>query len=302
MVSTLSMVFMSASAIIAFGLPVFLFLFMRKKYQLKVVPMLVGAAAFIIFALCLEQIMHFIVLRPGADGTIALLTDSPALYALYGIFAAGIFEETARFISFNLLKKRYRGIGTGLSYGIGHGGIEAILLAGFSMIGNLTISVMINTGSTVILGDSPQIASVLSALTDTEPSMFLLSGVERIFAVVFHISASVIVWVAVNKAGRIWLYPVAVFLHAGFNVSAVLYQIGVIKSIISVECIVGISAVVVVLLAFLIYKKSGPDKDFGSDKNPDLSNDSASGADSAPGNDPALVGDSAPGNDTGSKI
>ncbi|MDR0538038.1 MAG: YhfC family intramembrane metalloprotease [Tannerellaceae bacterium] len=58
---------------------------------------------------------------------------------------AGLFEETARFISFKILKKKYNGIGTGLAYGIGHGGIEAVLLAGLSMIVSIVFCIMINT-------------------------------------------------------------------------------------------------------------------------------------------------------------
>ena len=64
---------------------------------------------------------------------------------------AGIFEETARFVSFKILKKIFTGISTGLSYGIGHGGIESVLLAGFSMIAGLVFGILINTGNIGII-------------------------------------------------------------------------------------------------------------------------------------------------------
>lgn len=249
MVSTSSIVCMLVSAVISIGLPVALFLAFRKRFGFKVVPMLVGAAAFIVFALVLEQLMHTLVLRPGPDGSIALRSN-PLLYMLYGAFAAGIFEETGRFVSFKLLKKKYTGVGTGLSYGIGHGGIEAILLAGVTMIGNLAISTALNSGASV-----PLSAAQLAALTQTPAYMFLVGGVERIFAVVIQISLSVIVWHAVNTKAKTWLYPVAILIHAAIDAPAALYQSGAIQSLFLVEGIVAVCATAVAMFAIFTNRK-----------------------------------------------
>ena len=255
MVPVLSMVFMGVSAVISIGLPFALFLILKKKYALKVIPALTGAAAFIIFALVLEQLLHMLVLNPDANGNIALRTSNPFLYVLYGIFAAGIFEETARFLSFNLLKKKYTGIGTGLSYGIGHGGIEAGLLAGITMIGNLVLSIMIISGSAEIMNSLPLGAAQLSALTDTGSFLFLVSGIERIFAVVIQISLSLIVWYSVDKKGKWWLFPLAVLLHALIDIPAAMSQTGAISNIALVEGIIFIEAIAVAMLAVYICKK-----------------------------------------------
>ena len=72
MIPVLSIVFIGVSAAVSIGLPIALFFAFRKKYGLKIVPMLVGAAAFIVFAMVLEQLLHYFVLRPGPDGSIAL--------------------------------------------------------------------------------------------------------------------------------------------------------------------------------------------------------------------------------------
>lgn len=47
----------------------------------------------------------------------------------FGILAAGIFEETARLIGFHLLKKSYPTFATSLAYGLGHGGIEMLIMS-----------------------------------------------------------------------------------------------------------------------------------------------------------------------------
>jgi len=245
---------MIVSAVISFGLPIILFLVWRKKYELKVIPMLFGAAAFFLFAMTLEQIMHMLVLRPGADGSIALADNSPVLYMLYGVFAAGVFEETARFLSFLLLKKKYDGIGTGLSYGIGHGGIEAILVAGLAMISSIAMSVTINSGNAAIFGSNPAVLAQIETLIGTAPALILLSGIERIIAVSVHISLSMLVWCAVKVKGKMWLYPVSIVLHAIVNLAPVMYQTGVIENIILIEGIILVKAVLIAIAASRVCK------------------------------------------------
>ncbi len=254
LVPVLSIIFMGVSALIGFGLPLILFFIWRKKYDLKVAPALVGAAAFFIFAMILEQLLHAIVLRPASDGTIAL-TSQPFFYVLYGTLAAGVFEETARFFSFHFLKKKYQNFGTSLSYGIGHGGIECIMILGFSMISTLIFSLTINTGAAATLGDSSQVLATIETLTTSSPILFLAGGFERILAMTIHISLSVLVWTSVNRTGKWWLYPVSILLHALANTAAALLQCGVLKSIILVEAITCIAAILLAVIAVFTMKK-----------------------------------------------
>ena len=250
MVSILSMIFMGITVVISIGLPICLFLVLRRKFELKVVPLLVGVAAFIVFAMVLEQLLHMLVLRP-VNGVIELM-NNPLLYVLYGIFAAGIFEETARFLSFLLLKKKYKSVGTGLSYGIGHGGIEATIIAGLPMINYIVLSVMINSGTASVLGNSVQ--AQLTALVSTAPHIFLISGFERIMAIITHISLSLLVWFAVDRKDKWWLFPTAIILHAIVNIPAVLMQVGIIKNIILTEGLLAVNALVLAMIAVLVCK------------------------------------------------
>ena len=98
-VPVLSIVFMAVSAILAIGVPVCLFIAARKKFNAKVIPMLFGIAGFVIFALVLEALVHRIVIGRFIQ------TSNKVLYIIYGALMAGLFEESARFIAFNILKK-----------------------------------------------------------------------------------------------------------------------------------------------------------------------------------------------------
>jgi uncharacterized membrane protein YhfC len=256
MVPVINIVLMGVSALIAIGLPVGLFLFWRRRKGLKLMPLLAGAAVFIVFSLVLESLLHSIVLAPDPlTGAIALKSQ-PVLYVLYGCLAAGIFEETGRFLAFLLLRKRYSGVGTALSYGIGHGGIEAVLLVGLSMVSSIAIAVMINTGGTdVVALLGPTGPEVVDSLVSTSTALFLISGFERVFAIAIQISLSVIVWYAVTTKGKLWLYPAAILLHALIDVAAAVYQTGAALNIYLVEGSVAAAAVIVAVLAWLVHKK-----------------------------------------------
>jgi len=215
---------MVVSAAICVVLPVFIFFFWRKKYNLKAIPLLCGIAVWIMFAYILQSIMHGLVLERTADGTIKLLNESPRLYVIYAILAAGIFEESGRFIAFKLIRKRHNDIGTGISYGLGHGGIEATMLVGLLMINYILFSTMVNSGNTAAFGDDIDILAPIGVLQDTPSVMFLVGGIERIMALAVHISLSIVVLCSVVKKDVLWLYPVAIVLHAAVNLAPAMFQ------------------------------------------------------------------------------
>ncbi|GHT13780.1 putative membrane protein YhfC [Bacteroidia bacterium] len=247
-VPILSIVFMAISALISVGVPAALLIYWRKKYKTPLVPAFVGVVAFIVFALLLERGVHYVVLSRYH------LIEKPLLYMAYGALMAGIFEETARWLSFQWLKRKYNSIGTGLSYGIGHGGAEAFLLVGLAMMSNIAISAVINTDNTALLDKMHLPAETMALFFSTEPILFLVSGMERIFAIAVQISLSVLVFHAV-VSGKKWLFPLAILLHALVDAPAALMQAGAITNVWVVEGIVLACAVLLVCLAVNVHKK-----------------------------------------------
>jgi uncharacterized membrane protein YhfC len=260
-IPALSIVFMIFSVLVSIALPVAIFIFIKIKYKATVFPMLIGMASFILAVLVLEQFAHSLFLSTDADGNITLLSK-PILYMLYGSFMAGIFEESARYVSFRLMRKKYSGFETSLAYGIGHGGIESIMLVGLVMLNNLVFSIAINNGSAESLtaGMQPdalaQFESQVGAMAATAPYMYLIAGVERILAMTIHLSLSVIVYFSVVKKGQFWLFPLAIVLHAVANFPAALAQAGVLKNTLVVEGIILVVAVLLVFTARFIYMKN----------------------------------------------
>ena len=107
------------------------------------------------------------------------------------------------------------------------------LIAGLSMISNISSSLAINAGRMEELlvpfegAAADQMRLALETLM-THPSWeFLLAGVERISAVVLHLCLSVLVWFAV-KEKKYGFYLAAIAMHAAVDgVTVVLSRMGV---------------------------------------------------------------------------
>ena len=204
--STLAIVF---TLVFSIALPIGLMLLFRRKGG-KWTTFLVGAATFVLFAMFLEPILHNLVSRSPLW---AVLQGNIWLYGLYGGLAAGVFEETGRFLAFKLVLKKEREPITALSYGAGHGGIEAILLVGLTMVSNLMLAALVSSGGTT----DPVVLEAAAQLAATPAEMFLWAAVERLGAVVLHLSLSILVFASVRTPGKKWLFPAAILTHAAAN-------------------------------------------------------------------------------------
>ena len=256
MVGTFSLFGMVFSLLIALVGPVVLAILWARKTPLGARTTLAGAGTFIVFALILEQLLHYVVLVaiPNLGATI---TGNPLLMGLYGGFAAGIFEEVGRFLVLSFILRKSRCWKQGVAFGIGHGGIEAFILLGLTSINNLAYSLMINSGSfdsiisAVPAAQQEPLMAAKDALISTSSAMFFVGGLERIFAVTCHIAFTLIVLYAIRKR-KIAFLGLAILLHAALDFPAALCQAGVIP-IWGSEVILGIFAAA--SLTFIILSK-----------------------------------------------
>ena len=175
---------------------------------------------------------------------------------LYGGLMAGIFEETARFISFKFIIKDKNLLKT---YGIGHGGIEAILIGGISSLNSIVYAMLINKGGfqSIMEGalvPKEVISTIYDKFINSSSFMWAMPGVERLLAMLIHISLSIIVLYAVKERKYIY-YIIAILLHAIINFPAALYQVGVIKNLFVVEGILLVEVVIIVVYIFKIFIK-----------------------------------------------
>jgi uncharacterized membrane protein YhfC len=251
MVPVLSFVFMAISAVIAIGLPILLVIWVMKKFKPGFWAVLSGMIVFfvlqIVFRLTLIQL--FGLTKFGQ----AFIANNMLLYLAILSLSAGLVEEFGRFFAFKVMLKKKHEFRHGIAYGIGHGGIEAIILVGLAFVSNIVVAVLINNG---VLASLPGIGAeaiqpTIDVMVNTPSIQFLLGGFERVFAICLHIALSIMVLHGVRKR-QIGFTLLAILIHGAVNFIAVCLAQYV--NIYLSEAFLLIVALACVLYVILMYK------------------------------------------------
>ncbi|MCP4421123.1 MAG: YhfC family intramembrane metalloprotease [Chloroflexi bacterium] len=189
-------------------------------------------------------------------------TDNLPILALFLGLSAGTFEETARYLSYRFWAKDARSWGQGLMLGIGHGGIEAILLGVIGLI-NFTVLLGLKNGYFAgILATVPEDQLYLAdeqinALFSVPASMALLGATERVYALMLHLSASLLVLQVFVRGQLRWL-GAAIVWHAVID-TAVVYIVftwGAVET----EIVLGLLSFISVGLIFWLHQPEPVEK------------------------------------------
>ena len=250
------------TVILMIAIPVIFFVYWRKKHkqQTKIGYLIAGAVGFIVSARVLELGVHLFCIV--ADNPVSrFINGNTIAFVFYGIIMAGVFEECGRHIVLKYIMKKNRTPENAVVYGIGHGGIEILVVLLPAMITNLAVAVLFSSGN---------VENALSALNITEqtaaaalPSvqaaaafdytMMTMNVIERLFAMLLHIGLTVVVYYGVVSTKKICL-PMAIFLHMLADTFPALYQRSVV-SLWAVEIWIAFWTVVIVIIAIKIYRK-----------------------------------------------
>ncbi len=232
MVTTATLAWLCVGAVFAFALPVGLLAWWRRTRRARLLPFFAGAAVFIVFALLLEALLHRVCLL-GSNAVSRALDANPYLYMLYGGLAAGVFEETGRYVAFRWLigKRRYPGRDTAVTCGIGHGGAEAMLTLGGSYLAMLALAALLARGNEPAAlalsgGNAASLAAARAAIEAVTPGTVLLAMAERGAAMTLHIALSCFVFLAARDRSQWSWFPFAIALHALADMPAALFQRG----------------------------------------------------------------------------
>lgn len=227
MVSTASLAAMFFSLLLSFFLPpgLAIYCYLRLRFSLK--ALFVGAAVFVIFQMVTRlPLLIYLSAQPWfADISANLFFTA----VLIGGFSAALFEECGRYLGFRLILKKELSWKNGLAYGLGHGGIESVILVGLAYINNVIIALMIN-GGVFERFVAPQMGSDAASALKLQfitmpPSLFAAAGVERLLTLMIQIALSLIVLYAVKRRQRLYLL-LSIFLHTLLNAGVVYLQDG----------------------------------------------------------------------------
>ena len=217
---------------IAITVGLFIYWRINNKQQTKISYLIAGAIGFMVSARVLELGVHYFCII--MDNPVSrFISGSTITYVLYGVTMAGVFEECGRYIVLKYIMKKNRTRENAVLYGIGHGGIEILGVILPSIITCLVVAIMFTNGP---------LDSALASLSITEETaaaalptvklaatfdygMMAMNVIERLFAMLLHISLSVIVFYGVVSGEKRYL-PLAIALHMLMDTFAALYQRG----------------------------------------------------------------------------
>jgi uncharacterized membrane protein YhfC len=249
MVSPAILISVVVSGVLAVVWPVAILLICRRRMTLSIRNILVGASVFVVFTQVLEKALHVYVLRLNLT-TASWLNGAPIAYALYGCLVAALFEEVGRYLGMRLLVRNTGNPGTAVAYGIGHGGIEAILIGGLGAVQTVALASLLNSGRfDATLGTSvppDMLMQMRAGLEQLTIASVAMGCFERLVALLIQIGFSLLVWRSVEQRRLVWL-ALAIALHAAVDFPAGLAQTGRLPTVAVEGLLLMIGAALVVL-------------------------------------------------------
>ncbi|KHK60561.1 membrane protein [Burkholderia sp. A9] len=137
---------------------------------------------------------------------------------VFAAFTAGLFEECGRWVAFRYLLAGRRDPRTAVMYGLGHGGLEAMLLVGIGFLALCGGYLLGRAGVVTSAGVQSLVASQFSGMTLASPFLALL---ERVSALAAHVGMSLIVLQTFVRGTKRWL-AYAIAIHFGIDLVVVL--------------------------------------------------------------------------------
>lgn len=253
-----AIIWKEVAAVLGTLIPIFVLIYWKRKTKCSLKPAVVGAITFFVFSQMLEGIPKFFLFANDSAVSQYVWTHAWA-YVTAGCLLAGIFEETGRYIAFRFVLKNQQNRRDAITYGMGHGGFEAILVLGITGIVSIGLAASINDGTFVQnlngVGDVQLKSSMLQAeaIIGYGPLGMGLDVFERILAMSLHVALSIVVFNSVKLRKSRYLV-LAILLHAAFDVPAALFQLGVLGKI-SGECLLVIGTIVCIAVAKVVYKR-----------------------------------------------
>lgn len=191
------------TAIAALALPVAAFIYLACKKDRLAAPYLLGALTFLVFQI-LTRIPLLTLVLPGMGWYATFTVANPTLYIFFLGFTAALFEEGGRYLVMKLFMKNRTRWMDGISFGIGHGGLEAVALVGLG-----ALAALLTPGG-------------LAAAGATAPGMFA-AGAERLFTMALHVGWSLMVLRSVRSRNG-WGLLLAVVLHTAVDAGLLLLK------------------------------------------------------------------------------
>jgi len=172
-------------------------------------------------------------------------------FLVFSALTAGIFEETGRWLGYRYLL-RERTPRTGVMLGLGHGGLESMLLVGLPLIGLLVAWVLASNG---VIGPGEALESVRRQTAALDFWNVQLAALERASSLAAHVGLSLVVLQVWWRGGLGWLF-LAMALHFAVNALAGTLMHYLRVSAVLTELVVALLSAGVLLLGWSLTRRA----------------------------------------------
>ena len=261
-ISPLFLVFSGVALVFVIVFPIVLGVLARRRLGVGWRYFGYGALIFVLFQL-ITRVPAVVALQYWLAPQ---LRASVPLQVAFGVglaFTAGLFEEVGRYIGYRwLMRGQPKTWARGVMYGLGHGGIESIVLVG-GLIGLQLINLVAIQAIGLEGIPEAQRAAVVqqfSVVAAQPPWLALAAAWERACAIVFHTAMSVVVLQVFRRGGLRWL-ALAVGLHTLLDLVTLATLLGLppVQTTLLTEGLVTLAALGSLWLIRRLREPGGPD-------------------------------------------
>ncbi len=217
---------------LCFAIPIggLIYLSVRKKHVIR--PFIIGMLVFFVFQFVIR--LPIIQLALPQTAWFLAMSQNPWLYGLFLGGTAAIAEELGRYIAVRFLLKKNRRYADGIAYGLGHGGIEAMLLIGVNNIANLIVLQDGQSFLAPVIAAQLSYASVFTAIFERVLAMALQVGLSMlvfycvrskkwrylVYALIIHtiVDAAIVILPGAFGLSSIWIEAVLLLATAGLMI------------------------------------------------------------------------------------
>lgn len=205
--------------------PIFGMIYARRHTGQKCIgAWILGAAGFFVTQILIR--IPILTVLQSQSWFIQFSQNHSFLYAFLLAFTAGLFELAGRFVVARIMNNQ--NFHRSLAVGLGHGGIEAMVIAGSAYLTNIAFSILINTGAfdstvaeVVAAGADPsQLYALRDTLLTASPALYLLGVLERLLAMTCHVAMSMLVCYGVHRGKPLQGALICLGIHTLIDLTA----------------------------------------------------------------------------------
>lgn len=208
-VNPVYLVTQAAASVLNVVFPIIVAIAVQRRLRQRFVYVLYGALIFAAFQL-FTRVPAVFVLQAALQQQLQQSRELQIVWLVGLSLTAALFEEIGRWVGYRfLMRKEEKTWDKGVLYGVGHGGIEAMLLVGtlgFLTVINLTALSMTNLDALPLTPEQRTLAAQqIAGVNALPPWLPLVSTYERVWSMAVHVGASILVLQCFRGGGAKWL-------------------------------------------------------------------------------------------------